>query len=360
MNVVFLPDFSRGNHYQCELRAALTRLDVDVVMGGSARLPLLRAVGMDRRPDILHLHWIHPFLLSENRVKNVMRTCRFVTEILVVKLLGIRIVWTIHNLTGHERPSPWLEMSCRRLFARLSDRLIVHCPAAREAVVQAYHLSGRSRQKIHVIPHGHYLKSYENRIGREEAKARLGLGKSEVTFLYFGQIRPYKGVFQLIERFQKLESCEVRLLLAGKPLNETIRAEVVRRCESDGRIQTHLQFIPDDDIQVYMNAADVVVLPYRDVLTSGAVILAMSFGRPVIAPSVGCIADVLDDEGGFMYSASDPQGLIKAMRGALDANLIRMGNHNRRVAERLEWDEIGQETYEVYRRCLTGRGFLAP
>jgi len=60
-----------------------------------------------------------------------------------------------------------------------------------------------------------------------------------------------------------------------------------------------------------MNACDVVVFPYQEILTSGAVILAMSFGRACVAPRLGCIQDVLDDKGAFIYEPSNKAGLFK-------------------------------------------------
>jgi glycosyltransferase involved in cell wall biosynthesis len=97
------------------------------------------------------------------------------------------------------------------------------------------------------------------------------------------------------------------LLIVGKPLNQKIAKEI--NSVVDNRITTVLEFIPDDDIQIYMNAADVVILPYTDILTSGAAILAMSFGKPVIAPAVKCITETIDDKGGFVGSGSVSNGL---------------------------------------------------
>jgi len=96
-------------------------------------------------------------------------------------------------------------------------------------------------------------------------------------------------------------------------------------------------------------------LPYKDILTSGAVILAMSFGKPIIAPAIGCIPDVLDSEGSILYDPSEKEGLLKAMKQALDANLKKMGEHNFELAKHLRWDEIAKRTYEVYQECLKGK-----
>jgi glycosyltransferase involved in cell wall biosynthesis len=122
----------------------------------------------------------------------------------------------------------------------------------------------------------------------------------------------------------------------------------------DQRIKLCPGFIPDDQIQLYMNACDVVIFPYRDILTSGAVLLAMSFGRACIAPRKGCIGEVLDDTGAFLYEIDDENGLMKAMKSALDksSHLSVMGQHNRHLAEKYNWKHIAEMTNDIYRSCL--------
>jgi len=101
-----------------------------------------------------------------------------------------------------------------------------------------------------------------------------------------------------------------------------------------------------------MNAADVIVLPFKDILTSGSVILAMSFGKPIIAPTIGCVPDVLDIEGSFLYNALEKDGLVNAMRRVFNSDIIKMGNHNFELAKQFEWDKIAKKTYEIYCECL--------
>ena len=109
-------------------------------------------------------------------------------------------------------------------------------------------------------------------------------------------------------------------------------------------------FIPDDQIQVYMNASDAVILPYRDILTSGAAILAMSFGRACIAPRLGCINDILDEHGAFLYDPDATDGLVRALKSAVASgrDLSRMGAYNRYLAKQWDWERIAQRTLDVY------------
>jgi glycosyltransferase involved in cell wall biosynthesis len=352
MKVLFLPDYSQGNPYQQELARALERNGVSVTMSnGIGRMPVLGAITTHWKPDILHLHWPHGFIVAGSSSKTILIASRFLVELLIVKLLGIKIVWTVHNLLGHERRHPRLELFFSRIFVRLYDQLIVHCSFAQEAVIQTYRLPDRFKAKINVIPHGHYLNSYENKLTQEEARARMGLGKNESVFLYFGRIRPYKGVFQLIDTFRKLESPRARLFIVGRPANEAIEAALKERSHLDNRISTFLQFIPDREIQLYMNAADVVVLPFQDILTSGSALLAMSFSKAVIIPNMGCIPEIVGCQGGFLYDLNKEEGLLEALEIALEEDLAAMGRHNFDKAKHFDWDIIAQKTVKVYRRC---------
>jgi len=101
-----------------------------------------------------------------------------------------------------------------------------------------------------------------------------------------------------------------------------------------------------------MNACDVVVLPFHDILTSGSALLAMSFGKPVIAPRLGCIPEVLDSEGAFLYNYKEREGLLKAIQEASVANLGAMGKHNYDKTKRFDWNVIAQKTHELYQLCL--------
>jgi glycosyltransferase involved in cell wall biosynthesis len=113
----------------------------------------------------------------------------------------------------------------------------------------------------------------------------------------------------------------------------------------DDRIQTIFEFVPESALQRYMNAADVVVLPFREVLTSGSVMLALSFAKPVVTPDAGCIRTLMADTGGFTY---DPGGLRRTLERTAAVDLERVSRENYQVACRYDWDTIGRATYAAY------------
>jgi beta-1,4-mannosyltransferase len=128
----------------------------------------------------------------------------------------------------------------------------------------------------------------------------------------------------------------------------------VQNIADDKRIKLVPGFVAPDEIQMYMNATDLVIFPYRDVLTSGAVLLAMSFGKACVAPRKGCIGEVLDNDGAFLYEPDDENGLIQAMNSALQkqSQLSNMGQHNLQLAEKYNWKRIAKMTSDVYYSCI--------
>jgi len=93
-------------------------------------------------------------------------------------------------------------------------------------------------------------------------------------------------------------------------------------------------------------------LPFQKVLTSSTVMLALSFGKPVIAPRLGCIPYVLEGTDNLLYDPTAESGLLHAMQQALQMDLEQVGRGNLQRAAQFDWDTIAQKTRNVYERCL--------
>jgi glycosyltransferase involved in cell wall biosynthesis len=194
-------------------------------------------------------------------------------------------------------------------------------------------------------------------IERDKARQALGLSSSEMVFLFFGLIRPYKGVPELIDAFNNISCSNSKLMIVGKVWTDSsqeFQELLERRLSNTNNIIFVPEFIPDDKLQLYFNACDLVVFPYQDILTSGAVILAMSFGKACIAPRMGCIAEILDDNGAFFYDRHDESGLMKAIQLAKNkhSDLLHMGEYNLKLAQNYTWEHIAEMTFKIYQQCL--------
>lgn len=349
-HVVFVPYWGPANPYQDALAEHLSTCGAEVENVRSLKSLFRYGIFLNGAPDIVHLHWLPVFGWRELRA---LRCLAFVVRLVLLRAHRVPLVWTIHNLLPHESRHPKLDWLLTRIVAGLSSGLIVHGRSAQREAVEMWRLKDESR--FAVIPHGNYTGNYPNEVSRAAARKKLAIEDSEVVFLFLGAVRPYKGVLELIQAFQQLAPDRAVLVIAGQPLNEEFRRKIEAASAGLGNVQFHPGFVPDDQIQVYMNAADVVVLPYRHLLSSGAALLAMSFGKPCIGPAMGCLTDVLDDRGAFLYDPAGETGLLESMRQAVERAeaLSAMGQYNRRKASQWTWASAAAATRALYERCLS-------
>jgi glycosyltransferase involved in cell wall biosynthesis len=354
MRVLFLPDYRAANAYQGALAEALAGLGVDVRADPTRRrrvLPVTEAIRAHGRPDLIHIHWTEPYIASGASISRV-KVERTLLELRAARRRGSRIVWTAHDLFRHDRAHDPGERRFLRGLVELADAVIVHCGSAVDALGSALDLTPAERGRVHIVPHGHYAGRYPDQVTRAEARARLGLAEESRVVAFVGWVREYKGVAELIEAFARVKEPSLRLVIAGRAVDETYAARLRELASVDPRVRLELGFVPDEDLQVYLRAADVVAAPFLEIFTSGSVLLAMSFGRAVIAPRRGCVVDTLDEAGGLLYDAADAGGLEAALRASLTADLEGMGRHNAEGLERFSWPRIAASTLEVYEAVL--------
>ncbi|HEY9621766.1 MAG TPA: glycosyltransferase [Crinalium sp.] len=346
MTVAFRP-WWQDNPYQQLLASHLEALGVEIrKVGTHTHLPLNGG-----KPDIIHLHWLHQFFLPPKPKTPLENLLRFFTGLFILKLMGSKLVWTAHNLKDHDNRNPLADKICTYTVAKLADRIIAHSETAKLEILQAFSI--RNPDKVAVVPHGNYIGTYENTISRRDARAQLQLPDSSPVLLFLGSIRPYKGVLELIHAFKQLNPSDLRLVIAGKPSDAETTATIEAAIAHHPTIHFIPGFVPDNDIQVYMNACDAVVFPYKDILTSGAVLLAMSFGRACIAPRLKGIAETLDDTGSILYDPQSDIGLTQALQDTVQRQeeLSHMGEHNRQRAEQWNWQFVAEQTLHVYQSC---------
>lgn len=354
MKVLFIPDERNGNPYQRLLAESLSREGIHLDFGTIHELfKSPRKLLSPRRPKIVHIHWQHSFLLASSLPKSLVKSLLFLAELLGLKLLGVKFVWTLHNIHNHEAKFSSQEIFFCKLLASISDQIILHCQSAKGLAEDAYGMDLGDRAIV--IPHGNYISAYESGASRSDCREELDIKERDFVFLYFGLIRPYKGVGNLIRTFQAMEDPHLKLLVVGLPHEPEIGETLRNECRGDPRIKCVLKYVPDDRIQLFMNAADIVVLPYEDILMSGAAILAMSFGKPIICPRTGCLPDYLDAAGNILFHSSDEVGLMESMRKAFEVDLAAIGERNLRAANALKWEVIGRRTANVYRGCMGDR-----
>ena len=199
-----------------------------------------------------------------------------------------------------------------------------------------------------VVPIGHYRGIYPNDMTVAEARAHLGIPDSCRVIAFVGQIRPYKGVAGLIQRFREVPDRDIRLVVAGRPNSAELDRSLRSAAGDDDRIILRLGFVPNDEIQLYMRSADLVALPFLEILNSASAMLALSFDRPVLVPARGSMAEVqrvVGDDWVRVYDGS--------LTSAELAQSLAWATRHRSAAAPLEafdWDTIGRLTAHAYER----------
>jgi len=290
----------------------------------------------------VHLHWLYGVYDPQKSGLTHFKALLFITKLLFSKLLGYKLLWTVHNLISHEPSNMKLEVLVRKITAGLVNQVIVHCNFAKSEILKLW---GIKNGKIVVIPHGSYVGYYVNNVTSEEARNKLGIDYGSFVFLFFGAVRGYKGINQLVVNFREINKQipEIKLVIAGHPFDENIKQEL-EKIALDVNIFLHLQHIPDEEVQFYFNAADVVVFPYQNVLTSGGAMLALSFGKPVIVPAKGCLPELIDEEIGFTYNNEVEFNTI--MQNVVrKADIEMMGKKAMNKAKALAWNRIVANNY---------------
>jgi beta-1,4-mannosyltransferase len=331
------------NPYGAELYAHLANLGVETDEWSPRRL---RGGGY----DILHLHWPDLELLEVSAVRAAWRVTKLLTCLLVARANGVRIVWTIHNLHSHERWHPLLEAVMWWGLTRLIDAHISLTAAAQAAAYRRF--PALRRRPGHVVPHGHFRDFVPSSVTREDARRQLAIPKGSVVVAFFGRIRAYKNVDALVRAFRELSDDRLCLVVAGRPQPAGLGDRVTAAAAGDHRIRLRLEFVPTSEVQVVLVAADLVVLPYLDVLNSGAAILALSFGRPVLAPALGSLPDLQAQVGAHSlrtYAGPLTPDVLAEAIASLDQEAPPPD------LSALAWPVIAERTLQAYRATLGRR-----
>ncbi|HEY7294963.1 MAG TPA: glycosyltransferase [Dehalococcoidia bacterium] len=298
------------------------------------------------RVRVLHLNWLHRFYADPDPDVRRRRFRQFLAGLVLARRLGFRLVWTMHNFYPHEQHDPLLDRRVRRLVCTLAHAVIAHCEHAANLLAQHF---GR-RHDVYVIPHGHFIDVYPNTISRMEARRRLGLPDDAFVYVFFGNIRGYKGVEHLLEVFNSLPDPRLRLVIAGR-----LHANYVGplRIELDSPRDQRIVFRPGqvaiDEMQVYFNAADTAVFPFLDTLTSGSAIAALGFGCPIVVPAIGCLPELMAGRDcGVLYDPAAPRGLSGAVEAARTKDGPAMRAAALARARDLDWGSIAKDTLRAY------------
>jgi len=291
--------------------------------------------GGRRGYDLIHVHWLYIF--------PHYLVMKFFTRL--TRFLGIKIVWEVHNILPHRYRE--IDRKISREFLRSASGLILHSREDLERIRET--LGVDPHQPCIVMSHGNFIGSYKNDIDRETARSRLHIGSREKVLLCFGFIRKNRGYEYLIDAMERTEG--ISLIIAGKIEDKDVYREIVHRTRDNPKVRIYTGWIPDDEVQLYFNACDVVILPYTKITTSGVVPLAYSFSKPVITTSIGGMKDIVNQETGVIVPVGDSVRLSEAINAIFREDYKKMGKSAYLYAERnMSWDRNVEAMHDFYEK----------
>lgn len=333
-----------GSPYQQLLDDALTDAGADVT---AVHRPTIRwALRAAPESNILHLHWLDviigahsqrpqgPVCALRQLLAQMVRAVSLVICVWLARTRNVRVVWTVHNLMPHDRPHRWLHRLLRRRIAKMASTVTTHSQHAAALVEATF-----GRPDVVVAYHPSFIGYYPPpRRTRLLTREQLGIPASAYVVLAFGMIREYKRVPALIQAFRSVSDPDARLLVVGRVWSDDLRRRVEAAAEPDRRVILRLGFVDDDDVEEIHRAADIAVLGYDDIFSSGALMLALSASLPVVVPA-----------GSTAVELGGPPAILPFKRGQLGVTLADVvaaratcGHEALDAARRHTWDHLAE------------------
>ncbi len=297
---------------------------------------------------LIHLHWVYDFYIPGSArwpVLGRVAQTWFAVWLWTVRLLGYRLVWTAHNVLPYF-PVFADDLRARRKLVASCDLVLVHSQSTLGQLAEL----GMVPRRAAVIPHGPFIADVA-----PESLRTPGSSTGPRRLLFLGKVRQYKGVDDLLAAFAALPpDTDARLIVAGDcsepPLAAAI-TELARRTAE--RVEARLEHIPEAELSQLFAEADVVILPFRQITTSGSVMLALCHGRPVIIPDLPGLTHL--PEGAVHRYDGTVEGLTGALADMIVADasvLAKMSAEAYAYCSSISWSEIGSATLNSMKHLL--------
>jgi D-inositol-3-phosphate glycosyltransferase len=305
------------------------------------------------RPRLFHILWNNKFELFDRTLL-----------MLYYRLIGKKIVFTAHNVNAGKRDlnDSCLNRTSLKIQYHLSDHIFVHTSGMKSELALDFLIP---EAKVSVIPFGINDTAPNTSLSSAEAKRQLGIGSSDKTMLFFGNIAPYKGLEYLTAAFTELsnKNRSYRLIIAGRSKgSEDYWKKIQQSIATNGthdRIIERIEYIPDEETELYFKAADVLVLPYTRVFQSGVLFLGYSFGLPAVVADVGNLKEeIIESETGLVFKARDSSDLARKIESYFSSELFRNLETRRAqikayANEQYSWNKVAAITATVYSNLLS-------
>lgn len=262
-----------------------------------------------KRDVVLHYHWI--------QYSGFWSALRYFFKLMCIwfyLLSGGKLIWSVHNKLPPDCNNEWLHFKVRKWLAQKADRLVVECKSAVENVSDYFNVNAK---KFRVWSHPGYPPQLMPRAAAIEAinhRYRVQIKMQDRIFLMFGHISPYKQIDNVCDFFAD-EPIHKILLVVGPVKKGQMQyyKKILRTTRNRGNVILIPQFIKEECVPEFMNAADYLVFNYRKVLASGGVPLAKSYNKTIILPQKGCLTEQKGENLVFFKTQDELMEIIREL-----------------------------------------------
>ena len=347
MNKIIVYPFpygSKNNKYVSLLYSSLSRIEGDlsleIINCENKFYKLLKFSNKSKNfsKNVIHIHWVNAIYGSKFLIKSIfLMILNFSILTYLKRFKGFKIIWTKHNYFSHDFSYPLIDIIGRKIMFKLADRVIIQQKSEYEKIKQG--------GKFLFIPHGNYIGAYGPLGERNKIRDKFGIKSDEVLLISIGVVKPYKKIENVIRAFKKSNNSKLKLLISGQ-CSEKYAQFLREEAQGLGQIIFNFNFIEDQNVPNYFAAADFSVFWYdNSVLTSGAIILSLSYGVPVIARNIPAADLISKGKNGFLFN--NEQELIEVISNLPD---IPEFDRNKIVASvnDLNWDRVVSDFLRIF------------
>lgn len=284
------------------------------------------------QPDAVIFQWWHPYFAPAYSILNLT-------------LKNLKKIYICHNVFPHERF--FMDKALTKLVLRRGNGYLVHSKQDESDLN-----SIAKCKNYRLTPHPTYNIFRKNNLSKAEARSLLNIFEDDKILLFFGFIREYKGLKYLIESIPDivLKLKNIKLYIVGEFGDD--KSEYIKLIEEKG-IKDYIKivdtYVPDDEVEKYFAASDIVILPYISATQSGIVQIAYGFLKPVIVTNVGGLPEVvLDGKTGYVVEPKKSNEITKSVIQYFDKELEKefVGNIEKE-AYKYSWERMREKISEL-------------
>jgi beta-1,4-mannosyltransferase len=342
--ILVLPDAGPENPFQYQMIDFLRKSGFIVEKELSKRFFATTTAVRKHQPDVVYFDWIQSFILGKTLLITLLKCTCFMLECLyLIHIRRTPIVHTLHNI--HNHAGLWLniEKVVYTWFLRRCSRIRVYTQETKDKVVSLFGLRPERIKLVYDVPFHHY---YPNDVSIAESRQHLKIPQKAFVYIFLGMVKPYKGIEDLIAAFRQMASPSDILMLVGASDRPSYADSIKSLVADDSRVIFRNEFVAVPQVQYYFNAADVVVLPFKNIEHSSSVDLAMSFAKPIITLKTKFMHSLLQHQEALLFE--DPEDLADKLLAAKELNLAAIGRINFTIADSSNYKDFARLFAELH------------